>query len=334
MVWGNFVRLVNFLAVLVLSTGFLGIAQAETQNSSAATTTIETKGAVEEAKAAATSGDLDAEVEDSKLRANSGAKSRFSSSFNLTYSGSSLEKPFDDVRPNVDGSRLNAPVSLSGMVGLRFRFDKNTSIFGATGISKSRPFTSSDREDEWEANNIMVHVNSTFKYEDIQVSSTWLGYVWTQEYMKDVNQQVTAGYSLSALSQLGQSKFRGGIGGSFSYTHFDSERGLRYGFKNGKLTKVYADVQDLQTDFTMGVSPTLQYRFSDRFNAYTSLQLLNYSHSRDEENFKLEKLPISQNIGVGVAVLRDLYLAPNIDFRPEEMAAKKTSVNLSAIINL
>jgi hypothetical protein len=269
--------------------------------------------------------DIDAEVEDSKLRANSGAKSRFSSSLNLSYSGSSLRKPFDDVRPNVDGSRLNAPVSLSGMVGLRYRFTTNTSLFAATGISKTRPFHNNS-EDEWEANNVMMHLNSTFRYEQLQVSSTWLGYVWTQDYMRAVNTVGTIGYALSALSQIGQSRFRGGMSGSLSYTHFDGDRGTLGGFE--------MDVRSMQEDFTAGFSPSLQYRFNDKFNAYTSLQLLTYGHSREDNGFKLQKRPVSQNIGFGIAVLRDLYLAPNLDFRPKELEADKTSVNLSAIINL
>jgi len=274
--------------------------------------------------------DLDAEIEDAKLRADSGKKSTFSSSLYLSYNGSSLSDPLGDVRPNVEGVRLNAPVTMSGMVGLRYRFSKNTSFYAATGISKPRPFDD-EPGDEWEANNIMTHLNSTFRYDTYQVSSTWIGYVWTQDFMRDVNQVATVGYSVSALGQIGQSSFRGGIGASFSYTYFDDTNGFRRG-RGG--VKRFEDVQDLQTDITLGLSPSLQYRFNDRFNIYTSLQLLILEHNRDMEALDLNRRPVSQNLGLGITVFRDFFLAPNLDFRPGELNEDKTSLNLSAVINI
>src|SRR5690606_32188984 len=144
-------------------------------------------------------------------------------------------------------------------------------------------------------------------------------YVWTQDYMQAVNQVATLGYSVSVLSQIAQSRFRGGIGTSISYTYFDSDIGVVRGRT--------VDVRSMQTELTLGLSPTLQYRFNDRFNVYTSLQLLTYTHSRDQAGLAMERRPISQNVGLGIAVLRDLYLSPNLDFRPKELSSEKTSVN-------
>lgn len=265
---------------------------------------------------------LDAEIDDAKLRAESGAKSKYSTSLNMIYSGASLNDPFGETRPNVEGSAHPPNVKISGMVGLRYRFDKNTSFFGATGISRSRPFQNKEG-DEWEADNIMMHLNSTFRMDEMQISSTWLAYVWTTDYLKSINNLGMLGYSVSALSPIGGTRFRGGITGSISASFFD-----------GNTNAKGRDVKAEQADLSLAISPSLKYQFSDRFNGFTSLQLVNLVHTRDRESFSMGHSPVSQNLGFGYAITRDFFVSPNIDFRPSDMAAKRTTANLSAVINL
>jgi hypothetical protein len=270
-------------------------------------------------------GKLDQEIEDARLRAQSGSTRAFSASLSLSYNGASLEKPFDDVRPNVEGSVNQSPVTVSGVVGLRYRFSTNTSLWAATGISRPRPFQN-EAGDRWEANNVMLHLNRTFKWADLQISSTWLGYVWTQDFMRAVNSVGTVGHSLSTLGQFGQTKFRWGAGGTLSYSYYDGDRSV---FRGQSV-----DVRSMQQDWTFAVSPSLQYRFNDLFNVYTALQLLTLGHTRDRPADDFERFPVSQNLGVGITVARDFFLSPNIDFRPQDPRADQTTVNVSAFINL
>ncbi len=269
--------------------------------------------------------DLDKEIHDNKMRAQSGSKSKLSSSVSFSYYGSSLRKPFDDARPNVSDELVEAPVSMRGNVGLRYRFDKNRSLFLATGFSQDRPLSGGE-SGHMEVSTPMVHYNSTFRFEDIQVSNSWMFYYNTLDYLKQIGQRGTVAYSLSALSQMGESRFEGGMSLTLWGSYYDKDEGVFAGHS--------MDLKPMQSDYGLGLSPRVQYRVSDRWNVYTSVDLLQYRHVRSEKATDLEKIKVSQSLGAGIAVLRDFYLAPNLSFQPADIQAKKTAVNLTAIINV
>lgn len=279
-----------------------------------------------EGKSTLGAADLDAEIKDSKMRAQSGSKSRLSSSVSFSYYGSSLRKPFDDVRPNVADELVQAPVSMRGNVGLRYRFDKNRSLFVATGFSQDRPLSGGDKSGSLELSTPMAHYNNTFRFEDIQVSNSWMVYYNTLDYLKQIGQTGTLAYSLSALSQVGQSRFEGGISLTLWGTYYDKDEGRFMGQQ--------MDLKPMQSDYGFGFTPRLQYRVTDRFNVYTSADILQYRHVRSDKATDLKSIKVNQSLGAGIAVLRDFYLAPNLSFQPEDIQAKKTAVNLTAIINV
>lgn len=269
-------------------------------------------------------GDIDTEITDTKMRVNSGSKSKYSASLSLGYNGASISKPFANVRPNIDGGRAE-PVSGNATVGVRYRVDKNNSLFFATGLSKSRPFEN-QKGDEWEVYAPMAHYISAFRIKNIQMRSGVLAYLWTQDFFKEISQVGTLAYYLGTMSQLGNSRFEAGLGSTLSYTYFEDELG------SGRLRG--ADVRSMQTDFSVDLRPRLQFRINDRFNLYTDIGLASFSHTREAKDFDMEQNVMNQTIGAGIAIARDFYLAPNLDFRPEDIRADNTSVNISAIINV
>lgn len=269
----------------------------------------------------ASGSDLDNEVTDVKLRANSGSKSKYSVSLSLNYNGASLASPLEAVRPNVADERNADPVSLSGSVGVRYRFNKNESLFLATGISKPRPFENRD-EDHLEVNTPMAHYNNTFAYDDLQVSSTFMGYYATREYQTRIGNLGSLVYDLTTISPFGQSRFQGGVSLSAFYSFYDKKE------LDGR------DIQAMQMDYNLSLSPTVKYRATDRLNLFTTISPLSFSHYRADRFNKLERSPVTQTIGAGYAVLRDFYLSPSLFFQPADISSKKTAVNLSAYINL
>lgn len=281
------------------------------------------------AQSSAVAGDLDQEVTDIKLRAGSGAKSKYSSSFNLTYIGGALSEPGSDERPNVGASHVREPVSLSGSMNLRYRQNKNESWFFGTGFSRMRPFHVSGRDDKFDVFDPMVGYNNTLGLDDWQISSGFRLYISTLTYEREVGQVGTFGYSLSALNALGHSRFSGGVGVILSASAFDKNKGL-YGYP-GHMKPI----QESQVDYAASFTPTLQYNKSGRVNAYTSLTLFRYSHIRAEKDpFKFEEGVVTQTLGLGLGIRRDFYLSPYITFEPKNMAADNTTVNLTATINL
>lgn len=306
-------RAISLLCLLVFSNSVLADQSVSDQ---AATTSVQ----VQELPAEKTN-DLDEEVTDVKLRANSGSKSKYSVSLSLNYNGASLASPFDATRPNVSDERNADPVSMSGSVGVRYRFNKNESLFLATGVSKPRPFENRE-EDRFEVNTPMAHYNNTFAYDDLQVSSTFMGYYATREYMTRIGNLGSVVYDLTAISPFAQSRFQGGVSLSALYSLYDKDK------LNG------FDIRVMQMDYSISLSPTLKYRASDRLNFYTTISPLNYSHYRSESFNKLERSPVTQTVGAGFAVLRDFYLSPSLFFQPGNLTSNKTAVNLSAYINL
>ena len=234
--------------------------------------------------------DLDIEVTDNKLRASSGAKSRYSSSFYLVYSGGSFSDPVGENRPNVRDDKIQNPVSLSGNVGLRYRIDKNRSLFAATGFYQARPFHSREPDQELEVSTPQLMFNRTFAFDQWQISSSYQLYLVTQALMREFGQVATLGYSLSTVNQLGGTHFHGRLSLNLWGTVYD---------KHDKSLRA------LQEDYGLSLSPTLQYNYRARYNFYTSLSLFSYSHVRSESDFNFEKRPITQTVGAGIAVFRD-----------------------------
>lgn len=266
--------------------------------------------------------DLDTEIVDIKMRADSGAKSQFSTSLYFNYSGSALDKPFDDKRPNIGEGRIENPVTASWNLGVRERKSKNESFYFATGFSRNRPFNSrKNNDDEIEISTPHAVYNNTFAVNDLQLSSSFRLYITTLDYLKAIGQVGTVGYSLSAMSMPNviQSRLSAGVSMNTWFSVYNKS--------DDKLKRQ-------QNDYGISLTPTLQYKVNDRANIFSSWSLWNYSHYRSDVITNVERSHVTQTIGMGVAIFRDFYVAPNLSFFTSDIAAKKTSVNLNATINL
>ncbi|MCB0350307.1 MAG: hypothetical protein KDD38_03930, partial [Bdellovibrionales bacterium] len=261
--------------------------------------------------------DLDAEVSDIKLRTASGAKSKFSSSLVIYYAGGSLEKPGSDRRPNVGNSLNPPPVSATGDLSVRYRMNKNESLYFGAGFYRARPLHSREGE-QLELNDPIIGYNDTFAAADIELSSGFRLYIATTEYERVIGQVGVLGYSLSTMNAMGQSRFSAGVSLRAAVAAFDKDD---------------ASLKPRQRDYSIGISPSLQYNVSERVNVYTTLNILSYEHNRASRDFKFDSKPMTQSLGVGVAVLRDFYVAPYLAFEPDNMSSDKTSVNLTAMLN-
>lgn len=80
-----------------------------------------------EAKSAAgtaATGEKDADdvITNAKLRAESGSKSKYSISTAMNYNGSTLEKPFNEKRPNItSGAALDNVASIQGTIAAKMK---------------------------------------------------------------------------------------------------------------------------------------------------------------------------------------------------------------------
>ncbi len=311
---------------LLLAGALIGSTQAQAQTESSPMLPTPRNAAkinrmVEEEKAKA-QGDLDKEITDIKMRAHSGSKSKYSSSFSLTYMGAALSQPGGDSRPSLGGNRIVEPTSLSGSVGLRYRMDKNDSVSFSTGINRPQPLQKSEIDQPLQVSTPRLSFNKTFAMGEKQISSEATLYVTTLRSHRAVGEIGSLAYSLTALNPIASSRFEGGVSMNVWETAFDS-------------SSEYDAVKYRQNDTSINIMPTLQYKINDHFNAFTSLAIFGFSHYRDKSDFlAFQHVDPTQIIGVGYAIARDFYFAPSITLEPEHLALENASYMLSTRFNL
>jgi hypothetical protein len=279
-------------------------------------------------------GDLDEEITNAKMRAESGSKSQWSMSFDLSLNGGNLEDPLGKVRPNYSGiAAQDTATSLSGDISASYRINKNNRLSLGTGISVKTPFQSSASEvttpsrngGASDISNPSVSWGHTARIAGTQNSFS-LGYT---HFTKDVY--------VNALNMVGQA--------SAGHTIIFDIPGSNWqpGFATSIYFTTFADsAQDFDVigndsrrdDYGIGFYPFVEYAFNDMFSFRTVFRPADFAHMRSENAGTFEQSLYTQSVGLGIAVTRDIYLYPNMQFAPENLQPSLTNVGLSTSINV
>lgn len=85
---------------------------------------------------------IDQDITNAKMRAELGANKKYSFQTSLSYSGSTVEKPFAEVRPPIRAglAEIQTPATLSGTVSGKYKINANNSLSLNTGVSVATPF--------------------------------------------------------------------------------------------------------------------------------------------------------------------------------------------------
>jgi len=73
---------------------------------------------------------------------------------------------------------------------------------------------------------------------------------------------------------------------------------------------------------------------NDTFNLRTILRPYWYQNSRGQSFSKWTRLDMTQSVGLGISMTRNIFLYPNIQFAPDNIRADRTNIGLSANINI
>jgi hypothetical protein len=224
-----------------------------------------------------------------RLKALQGSKSRFSGQLNLTYYGSSLSHPVSDAVGNPLGQTNPYPVSLQGIVAVRYRLDKATTIGLGAGVYFETPFFNPSNGS---MSNPIVDLARTFKtgalhhYSDFAVNAytdhnyhTEAGYNWGASVSDDISYGVTSNLTLAV-------NFAADINTFSSTPGFDLSG------------------QDL---WDINAFPYLEYKFNDMFNLRTLLGF-QYQHLRSLDGISLHALSVYQSTGLGIRVVEPLFI--------------------------
>ncbi len=321
------------LMSLILTGSLVSVsAQAEEANQNANTSTVKVSDVqkTEEKKE-----DIDQEITNARMRSELGSKSQFSFKSSLGYSGGSLEKPFDSIRPNYRASAsIESLTALSGNVGVNYRVSKGGNLSLGTGVVVMAPLEGDivkDFEDPRESrkgkeqkraqvSNPYLDYSHGYRAMGMQMISSATYTHYTEEDTIDYYSLLgNVSVSQTVLADFGDSKWQGGVSLS-----------LDKDITNGGFSS--SGPKDLRYDYGVGLFPFAEYSFSDTLSFRTVFGYFQFA-SYEGQNDLIQLEPY-QSMGIGISVTRDIYLYPNVQFTPKDVRADRTNVALSANLNL
>jgi hypothetical protein len=278
--------------------------------------------------------DLDAQVTDIKLRVDSGKKRKLSSSISFIYKAGTWDNPNSATRPPIGDQTRAEDQSLSGSLTFRYRRNINESFILAAGFYQQKPFHDLTTDEKLKGEDREIEIfspqlgyNNTFGLQKWEMSSSVRAYYNTLDYKKQIGEVWAIGYTLAALRRIESTRLRVGLSGNVFFTDFDKE----WGVLRGRNT----DLRQYQIDYAINLTPSVQLDITDKLNLYTSLKMANYVHRRSfSESLSFEREAIEQTLGIGYAIVRDVYISPYVIYEPENMSGDRTLVNLKTSINL
>lgn len=314
----------NTLAILVaLSlTGASALAEETTPATEANTSTVKVSEVQkpEEAKK-----DIDDEITNARLRATTGSKKKWSFAGGFGYSGASIKNPTSTERPQLNDGQASAdPVSASADLSIKYRMTENDALNFGFGMSYTPEYTKNKITGEKAkanlgASNPYVSYTRAFKAADVQhVLSASLSKYTLPEDVDDKKLAYSTSVSHTMMAPIGNSK---------------AELGL-YTFIGGELySEANPSSTDGRTAYQFGLNPIFEYAFSDTVSFRTVSRWLTWT-VLDNDYERGYLAGITQSMGVGFAVSRDIYLYPNMQWKWSQVNADQTTVGFSANINL
>lgn len=278
--------------------------------------------------------DIDDEITNAKMRAESGSKSKYSVSIEFALNGGNLVEPLGKVRPNYSGiATQDTATNLTGEVGVSYRINPKNRLNLSTGVSVGQPFHSNIEE-------VSRLKNEGGKTDVSTPSLTWstagriggtqnslsVGYSHhTKQVYTDLYKMVgDLGVSHVVIFDIEGSNWQPGLSTSVGNTFYS----------DGANSSDVIGNDDRRADYYFGFYPFVEYSFNDRYSFRTVFRPFVYSHNRSDDALTFEKDMYTQSLGIGIAVTRDIYLYPNMQFAPENLKPELTNVGLSSTINI
>ena len=317
---------------LLLTLSLAGaLASAQEQTTTPNTSTVKT---TEVQKSEEQNKDIDNEITNARMRASSGAKSKWSVKADLTLNGGNLERPFGKDRPNYAGiSSQDGKSSLGGTVGVAYRLTEKDSFRLGTGVVLSTPFQDNIKD--------LGNANGVKKSD---VSTPYLE--WSHA-MRTGSVQNIIGVNYSHATRSYDTDFVKTTGSiDLSHTMVAEIKGSNWQpglsldlndsfFKDGKQDfDTLANQEDGRVDYEVGLYPFVEYAFNDRYSFRTVFRFMTFDHYRSDNAATYLRQLYTQSMGVGIAMTRDIYLYPNLQFAPEHMSPDRTNVGLSTTLNV
>jgi hypothetical protein len=280
--------------------------------------------------------DQSQEITNARMRAEAGSRSKYSVKANLSYSGGSVERPLERVRPNYRaGVAADAATTLGGTMAVAYRAsDKLTARFG-TGLSMRTPFHNKDKEvasNQYEKTGAKVidvatpylEASSAFRLGNLMLMPSATVSYFSKQIDRDVyKKDAGVDADLTAVYEITGSGWQPGLTTAVYNTFYqDAKQDFdRIGDRNAR------------DDYGIGFYPFVEYQFNDRYS-FRTLIGISYTHVRSEDADTFIKDKVYQSAGIGIALTKEVYIYPNVQFLPDEMRPAQTNVGLSTTMSV
>jgi hypothetical protein len=318
------------VTLIVFGLSYSNISLAQTTSSSVIPQNLEKK-----------SDEADNIITNRRIRASTGSLSKWSFNSSWNYNAGSVERPFDATRPNITAASDVALLqNLSGDVGVNYRLNQKDRLSLKTGLQMAAPFHSSIEtndagvREEFEKNqgnldvqNPALSYSRIFKVKGVQnVLSAGAG-LYTQGALTDRGYQYFFNSSLNTMYDMGKTGASAGLLFTYDRNFFDRDTAIN-------ARGVQVSLLEGQAEQVLGIYPQAEYEINETFNLRTILRAWVYEDRRSRKFGDFIQRELTQSVGLGISVTRDIFLYPNIQFAPNNLRADKTNVGLSANINL
>jgi hypothetical protein len=272
--------------------------------------------------------DVDNIITNNLLRAESGSKSRWSVASVINYNGSTIERPFAEDRPNIAATTADTPESLlAGQISLKYSVTPKTSLMAGTGLRWMSPLRGERKHTgaRSDMDNPYLIYQHLYKWSGVESVLQVQPVYYTNSNLHDHGYVTTVLVNQDNMYVVNDSKFSVGMsiwaqGGYFN--------------KSGPSADM-DDVRDDQADYLFGIAPAFEYAFNDKINFRTVTNLWNFEHLRSQPNGNTYAADtVNQSVGIGIALTRDIFVYPNVQFLPEHIRADMTNVAVNTNINL
>jgi hypothetical protein len=280
--------------------------------------------------------DQSEEITNARMRAEAGSKSKWSVKANLSYSGGSVEKPLDKLRPNYrSGVAQETRTSLGGTLAIAYRATDKATLRAGTGISVLTPFHNKDKElgqNHYENSGTRImnvstpylELSSAFRKDNLMLMpSATIAYFSEQRTREDMKKDFEVSADLTMVSELEGSNWQPGITASGYYDFH----------QDGKQDFDVIGNDDARDDYGIGLYPFIEYAFNDRYSFRTLLGF-SFTHVRSENADTFIKDKVYQSMGVGIALTKEVYLYPNVQFLPDDIRGDLTNVGVSTTFSV
>lgn len=269
---------------------------------------------------------VDEIITNKMMRAQTGSKSKFSISNSITYNGGTVDTPFNEHIPNISsGTGLTNVANMTDSISLKYRYSTKDSLLAGFGARWITPFNGGAVPDSYKGNKYDAY-NPYVKYQHVYRVAGVQNAFTTGPTMTTFTDLTRMGYVGNWLAQQNSIVEIGHTGLSLGALYY-----AIYATYNSESAPYRSSISDYSAAF----EPFAEYQLSPRLNLRTFLSLWSYEHIVAEPRaLTFHQDTLTQSLGLGISVVRDVFLYPNVTFVPYDIRADRTNFGVSANVNL